>query len=193
MSMTRAPRASRLIALALVASLALPTLAVTAGCGSKNNTADQTSTSAPNDTGTMNTQPNAQPAKAGLTTKQKVVLLAGAALLYYMYTRYKKQDAQAAQNGGAGAHPQLYREEKGPNKGAIYYRKNDANHTVVWLQAPQGGVQVPTDQAQQALGNGFDPNQPDAYQPPEQINPNPQQGVNGGSVESADQYAGAAQ
>ncbi len=193
--MTRAPRASRLIALALVASLALPTLAVTAGCGSKNNDNGQVSTSAPADTGTMNTQPNAQPAKAGLTGKQKVVLLAGAALLYYMYTRYKKQDAQAAQNGGAGAHPQLYREEKGPNKGAIYYRKNDANHTVVWLQAPPGGVQVPADQAQQTLGNGFDPNNPSAYQPPPQagqFNPNPQNGVNGGSVESADQYEGAA-
>ena len=195
--MTRAPRAprfipSRLIALALVASLALPTLAVTAGCGSKNNDTSQATTSTPADT-TTTAQPNAQPAKAGLTGKQKVVLLAGAALLFYMYTRYKKQDAQAAQNGGAGAHPQLYREDKGPNQGAIYYRKNDANHTVVWLQAPAGGVQVPADQAQQALGNGFDPNNPNAYQPPVQVNPNPQNGVNGGSVQSADQYAGAAQ
>ncbi len=194
--MTRAPRASRLVpsrlvALALVAFLALPTLAVTAGCGSKNNASDQTSTSAPAPTDTtMNTQPNARPAKAGLSTKQKVVLLAGAALLYYMYTRYKKQDQAAA---AGGAKPQLYREDKGPNKGAIYYRKNDANHTVVWLQAPAGGVQVPADQAQQALGNGFNPNNPSAYQPPEQINPNPQNGVNGGSVQSADQYAGAAQ
>jgi len=187
--MTRAPRASRLIALALVASLALPTLAVTAGCGSKNNASDQTATSAPVDA--TNAQPNAPPAKAGLSTKQKVVLLAGAALLYYMYTRYKKQDAQAAAQGNAK--PQLYREDKGPNKGAIYYRKNDANHTVVWLQAPAQGIQVDANQAQQALGNGFDPNNPNSYQPPQQINPNPQNGVNGGSVESADQYAGAAQ
>ena len=191
--MTRAPRASRLIALALVASFALPTLAVTAGCGGKNNASDQSSAGTPAPANATTAQPNAQPAKAGLSTKQKVVLLAGAALLYYMYTRYKKQDAQAAQNGGAGANPQLYREDKGPNKGAIYYRKNDANHTVVWLQAPAGGVQVPADQAQQALGNGFDPNNPSAYQPPEQINPNPQNGVNGGSVQSADQYAGATQ
>ena len=69
--------------------------------------------------------------KAGLSTKQKVVLLAGAALLYYMYTRYKKQDAAAAAQGNAK--PQIYREDKGPNQGALYYRKNDANHTVVWL------------------------------------------------------------
>ncbi len=187
--MTRAPRASRLIALALVASFALPTLAVTAGCGSKNNSADQTAASAPTDT--TNAQPNAQPAKAGLSTKQKVVLLAGAALLFYLYKRYQSQDKAAAAAGGAKQ--QLYREDKGPNKGAIYYRKNDANHTVVWLQAPVGGVHVPADQAQETLGKGFDPNNPDAYQPPDQINPNPQNGVNGGSVESADQYAGASQ
>ncbi len=191
--MTRAPRAPRFIALALVASLALPTLAVTAGCGGKNNAPDQSSASAPAPADATTAQPNAQPAKAGLSTKQKVILLAGAALLYYMYTRYKKQDAQAAQNGGAGANPQLYREDKGPNKGAIYYRKNDANHTVVWLQAPAQGVQVPADQAQQALGNGFDPNNPSAYQPPVQVNPNPQNGVNGGTVQSADQYASASQ
>jgi len=194
--MTRTPRASRLVALALVASLALPTLAVTAGCGSKNTDNSQVSTNtAPTDT--TNAQPNAQPAKSGLSTKQKVVLLAGAALLYYMYTRYKKQDAQAAQNGGGAGqngNSPLYREDKGPNKGAIYYRKNDANHTVVWLKAPPGGVQVPTDQAQQALKDtNFDPNNPGAFQPPEQINPNPQSGVNGGGVESADQYAGASQ
>ena len=190
--MTRAPRASRFIALALVASFALPTLAVTAGCGGKNNAADQTGASAPvAPAGAMDTQPNAQPAKAGLTGKQKVVLLAGAALLFYLYKRYQSQDKAAAAAGGAK--PQLYREDKGQNKGAIYYRKNDANHTVVWLQAPAQGVQVPADQAQQTLGNGFDPNNPNAYQPSDQINPNPQAGVNGGSVQSADQYAGASQ
>ncbi len=40
--MTRAPRASRLTALTLVAALALPTLAVTAGCGNKDNMATET-------------------------------------------------------------------------------------------------------------------------------------------------------
>ena len=137
---------------------------------------------------------NPQPAKAGLTGKQKVVLLAGAALLCYIYTRYKKQDAQAAQNGGAGANPQLCREDKGPNQGAIYYHKNDANHTVVRLQAPADGVQVSADQAQQVLkDSNYDPNSPGVFQPPGQVNPNPQQGVSGGTVQSADQYAGASQ
>ena len=119
--------------------------------------------------------------------KQKGVRLAGASLLFYLYKHSQ------AQSLGATGLARIYLEGKGTNKGALYYRKNDANHTVVWLQAPAGGVQVPADQAQQALGNGFDPSNPSAYQPPEQINPNPQGGVNGGSVQPADQYAGAAQ
>lgn len=186
--MTRVPRASRLMALTLVASLALPTLAVTAGCGKGNDTATETNgggnvvSNAPM---TPNSQPATPPAKPGLTGKQKVVLLAGAALLFYLYKRYQSQDAAAAQAGGANAHPQLYREDKGPNKGAIYYRKNDAAHTVVWLQAPAQGVQVPADQVQQYLPDyGSNPN---AYQG--QVNTSPQP-LNG-SVQPADQYAGA--
>ena len=185
--MTRLPRASRFVALALVASLALPTLAVTAGCG-KNNADNGSSTTVTNATpaGPDTTAP--APVKAGLTGKQKVVLLAGAALLFYLYKRYQKQDAAAAQNG-AGGKPQLYREEKGPNKGAIYYRKNDANHTVVWLKAPPQGVQVPEDQVQQYLPDYQ--NNPNSYQG--QVNTNPDPSINNGTAESADQYAGAAQ
>ena len=133
-------------------------------------------------------QTNGAPAaKPGLTTKQKVVLLAGAAALFYLYKHYKNADAAQA-----NAHPQLYREDKGPNKGAIYYRKNDANHTVVWLQAPPKGIQVDADEAQQTLGQGFDANNAGAYQPPDNVNTSPQAG-NGAQVESADQYAGAPQ
>lgn len=181
--MTRTPRTSRFVALALVASFALPTLTVTAGCGNKN--ADNTSTVSNSAPGPMTSTP---PAKAGLTGKQKVVLLAGAALLFYLYKRYQKQDAAAVQNG-AGGKPQLYREKKGPNKGAIYYRKNDANHTVVWLKAPPQGVQVPEDQVQQYLPD-YQSN-PNAYQG--QVNTNPDSSINNGTSESADQYAGAAQ
>ena len=182
--MTGIPRASRLIALALVASLALPSIAVTAGCGSKNTD------NAPIATSTTPATPDTTapaPAKAGLTTKQKVVLLAGAALLFYLYKRYQNQNA-AAQNG-TGGKPQLYREAKGPNKGAIYYRKNDANHTVVWLQAPAQGVSVPADQVQRYLPDYA--SNPNAYQG--QVNTNPDPSINNGTAESADQYAGAAQ
>ena len=130
-----------------------------------------------------NTQPNAQPAKPGLTGKQKVVLLAGAALLFYLYKRYQVAGRRSGADGGAGAHPQLYREDKGPNKGAIYYRKNDANHTVVWLQAPAQGVQVPADQVQQASGRTTT-QQPERLSAAEQVNTNPADGVNGGTVQS---------
>lgn len=185
--MTRAPRAPRLIALSLALTFALPVVALTAGCGQKAN--DQNATnSAP--MGNNSPMANNAPAKAGMTTKQKVVLLGGAALLFYLYKRYQKQD-QAAQNGAMGANgkPQLYREEKGPNAGAIYYRKNDANHTVVWLSAPQQPVQVNQSDVQQYLP-GYNANNPNGGNYGN-INVNPRAGVNGGSVQSADQYANA--
>ena len=180
--MTRAPRYSRWTALALVATLALPTLAVTAGCGKGNNdqSAQQNSTNTQPNTAPMNGVPAAKP---GLTGKQKVVLLVGAAALFYLYKHYKNVDAAQA-----NAHPQLYREDQGPNKGAIYYRKNDANHTVVWLQAPTQGIQVPADQVQQYMPD-YNSN-PNAYQG--QVNTSPQAG-NGSQVQSADQYAGPQQ
>ncbi len=186
--MTRAPRAPRLAALSLALTFALPMIALTAGCGQKAG--DQTTTtSAPGPMANNSPMANNAPAKAGLTTKQKVVLLGGAALLFYLYKRYQKQDQAAAQNGtmGANGKPQLYREEKGPNAGAIYYRKNDANHTVVWLSAPQQPVQVPQSEVQQYLPD-YNPNggSTGAYG---NINTNPRAGVNGGSVQSADQYA----
>ena len=180
--MTRAPRASRWTALTLVATLALPTLALTAGCGHGGGSSDnsQVSTNAP----VPNAAPmnNAPVAKPGLTGKQKVVLLAGAAALFFLYKHYQKADAAAAD-----AHPQLYREDQGPNKGAIYYRKNDANHTVVWLQAPANGISVPADQAQQYVP-GYDPNNPNAYQGAAGINTSPQ-ATNGAQVQNADIYA----
>jgi len=185
--MTCTPRASRFAALALAASLALTTLAVTAGCGQKasDQAATQTNGGPP-----VDNSPMATPAKPGLTGKQKMVLLAGAALLVYLYERDKKQNAAAAaQNAGnaPGGKPQLYREERGPNKGALYYHKNDANHTVVWLSAPSQGVEVPADQVNQYLPNYN--SDPRAYQG--QVNTSPQAGVNGGTVQPADQYAGA--
>ena len=181
--MTRAPRASRWTALTLVATLGLPTLAVTAGCGHGGGGGDnsQVSTNAP---APMNNAPmnGAPAAKPGLSGKQKVVLLAGAAALFFLYKHYQKADTAQAE-----ARPQLYREDSGPNKGAIYYHKNDANHTVVWLQAPAGGISVPADQAQQYVP-GYDPNNPNAYQGAADINTNPQ-ATNGAQVQTADIYA----
>ena len=185
--MTRAPRAPRLAALSLALTFALPMIALTAGCGQKAN--DQTTTnSAP--MGNNSPMANNAPAKPGMNIKQKAVLLGGAALLFYLYKRYQKQN-QTAQNGAMDANnkPQLYREEKGQNAGAIYYRKNDANHTVVWLSAPQQGVSVPQSDVQQYLPD-YNPQNPNGGNYGN-INVNPRAGVNGGSVQSADQYVNA--
>lgn len=83
----------------------------------------------------------AQP-KQGMSTRNKVLLVGGAALLYYLY---KKHQAKAAEqtnmnpgNGQVAARPQqLYRSKNG----GIYYR--DASGKPVWLTVPNQPVQVP--------------------------------------------------
>lgn len=134
--MTHTRTTSRTLAFVVAAALALPTLALT-GCGSKNN-----DTSAGGGGGYTNAPtPMAQPQKQGMTGKQKVVLLAGAALLYYMYKRYQKQNAAAA---GPNGRPQLYQSKNG----GIYYR-DPRTHQPTWVTAPQQSMQVDQTQLQQ--------------------------------------------
>ena len=76
----------------------------------------------------------AQPApRQGMSTRNKVLLVAGAAALYYLYKKH--QNAQ-----GAGAQGQYYRSKNG----GIYYR--DAKGGVHWVTAPQQPIQVPADE-----------------------------------------------
>jgi hypothetical protein len=74
-----------------------------------------------------------------MTTGQKVLLLAGAAALYYMYKKH--QNAK-----GTGPQGQYYRSKNGQ----IYYR--DAKGGVHWVTAPQQPIQVPADEYQQVTG-----------------------------------------
>lgn len=76
----------------------------------------------------------APPQLVAMTTGKKVVLLAGAAALYYMYKHH-----QTAQSG----QPQYYLSRNG----RVYYR--DATHRAHWVTPPQGGIQVPADEARQ--------------------------------------------
>jgi len=81
---------------------------------------------------------------AGMSTKKKVVLLAGAALLYYLWKKHQANQARknAMANGGVAANarqPQLYRSKNG----GVYYR--DAQGKAIWLTVPQQGMQVPAD------------------------------------------------
>ncbi len=72
----------------------------------------------------------------GLTNKQKLVLLGGAAALYYLYQRH--QNAQ-----GQGKNGQYYLSKNG----RVYYR--DAQHRAHYVTPPAGGIQVPQSEAQQ--------------------------------------------
>lgn len=110
-----------------------------AGCGGGGGA----STAPPMDAGGRNLPsavgaPRAQN-QGGMSTKQKMVILAGAAALYYMYK--KKQNAQ-------GQPVQYYRSEA---NGRIYYR-DPKNKQAIYVTPPQGGIQVPMQEAQQYSG-----------------------------------------
>ena len=75
-----------------------------------------------------------------MTTKQKVVLLAGAALLYYLYRKHQARQTGAA----AGGRPQLYRSRNG----GVYYR-DPRTHQPIWLTVSRQPISVPAADVQQ--------------------------------------------
>lgn len=77
---------------------------------------------------------------SNMSTKKKVVLLAGAAALYYMWKKHKN-----AQNQPATV--QYYQSKNG----RIYYR-DPKTHQAHWVTPPSGGIQVPADEAQSYSG-----------------------------------------
>jgi hypothetical protein len=109
-------------------------LSILTGCGSPN-------TSAPVDNNRIENQnyPNngdrAQQPRQGISNKQKVVILAGAAALYYLYNQHQNKKAQ-------GAEGQYYLSKNG----RVYYR--DAQKQVHWVTPPSEGIQVPESEAQ---------------------------------------------
>jgi hypothetical protein len=84
--------------------------------------------------------------RPGMGNKGKLLLLSGAALLYFLWRKHQanKATAPAATNAGTvnGKQPQLYRSKNG----GIYYR--DAQGRPVWLTVPQQGYQVSADEVQ---------------------------------------------
>lgn len=123
---------------AVIASLTLPTLL--AGCGSPAPTAQ-----APME----RTMPNRQAAKPGMSTRQKVTLLAGAAAMFYLYKKYQRDNAAKLQQASAaapGGKIQYYRSKKG---GYIYYRDPQTKQAIR-VTPPQSEVtsmQVPQNEA----------------------------------------------
>ncbi|HEX8236238.1 MAG TPA: hypothetical protein VF600_09805 [Abditibacteriaceae bacterium] len=134
MTLLSSEKARRPIALLVAASLTAPTLAGCGGggTGSTPPPADATLGQAP-------MRPSMNQQRPGMSTKQKMVLLAGAAALYYMYKR--KQNAQ-------GQSVQYYRSE---TNGRIYYR-DPRTKQAIYVTPPQQGIQVPADQAQEYSG-----------------------------------------
>ncbi len=73
--------------------------------------------------------------KPGMSTSKKVVILAGAAALYYLYKHHKTATATD------GAESQYYLSKNG----RVYYR--DAEHRAHWVTPPPSGIPVPAAEA----------------------------------------------
>ncbi|MEH2111189.1 hypothetical protein [Nostoc sp.] len=123
---------SRLFAVMLSALLMVPLLS-SCGGGSRN-----ASVPPPVDDSvgrTVSDRTNQTEAKKGLSTGQKVAILAGAAGLYYLYNQHKN----APQEGAQGKY---YLSKNG----RVYYR--DAEHRAHWVTPPAEGIRVPESEAQ---------------------------------------------
>src|SRR5690242_19992454 len=85
----------RFTAAAIAASLALPVLA---GCGGpSNNGANLPPIDDTRGTNASYTPPVPEQSHQGMTTKQKIVLVAGAAALYWLYKHQKDQQGNQVQ------------------------------------------------------------------------------------------------
>lgn len=124
----------RIVAIMLSVLLTLPLLT---SCGGAQNNAQLPPIDDTRGGTVSNTRPANQPqAKKGLSTGQKVAILAGAAALYYLYNQHKNAQGQ-------GAEGQYYLSKNG----RVYYR--DAQHRAHWVTPPQEGIRVPEAEARQ--------------------------------------------
>jgi len=88
-------------------------------------------------------------AQQGMSTRKKMVLLAGAAAMYWLYKRH--QNSQ-----GVGPQGRYYRSRNG----GVYYR-DPRTHRPVWVQPPPTSrpIEVPADEYRQYVGrlpSGYD-------------------------------------
>ena len=148
---TKKAMLSRPVAAVLIGALAMPTLS---GCGGGDQTAsipppvDATRGQAP-------TQPGAG-TRTGMSKAQKtMVVLAGAAAVYYLYK--KKQNAQ-------GQPTQYYRSKNG----RIYYRDAKTKQAI-WVTPETTRVQIPAEEAEAySTYRGYN-NNPNGIDPTNQI------------------------
>jgi len=126
---------TRIMALVLTALLTLPILNA---CGGNQNAATPPppATDTVGRTQTYPSSTNQPQARKGLSTGQKVAILAGAAALYYIYNQHKNRQGQGPQG-------QYYLSKNG----RIYYR--DAQGRPHWVTPPPEGIRVPAAEARQ--------------------------------------------
>lgn len=135
-------RAGKSTAWAVIVTLLLPLFAAV-GCG--GGSAGSQANAAPIDDSGFgyNRQGNAPMgaplAPTGMTTRQKLVALTGAAALYYLYKTHNSQAGVTPAN-------QYYLSKNG----RVYYR--DAQSQVHWVTPPTAGIQVPEQEARDYRG-----------------------------------------
>jgi hypothetical protein len=85
-----------------------------------------------------------QQPRQGMSTRQKVVLVAGAAALYYLYNRHKNRQ-------GAGPEGRYFLSKNG----RVYYRdlKTGAFH---WVDPPTQPIRVPAEEYERVTGRPVD-------------------------------------
>jgi hypothetical protein len=127
----------RTVAALLVGLIALPL----AGCGGQRINAESRYN------GTPYNPPPAQPNRTGLpnlTTKQKVLLLAGAAAVYYLYKKHQNRQ-------GEGPDGRYFLSKNG----RVYYRdmKTGQFH---WVDPPSQPIRVPAEDYERYTGRRVD-------------------------------------
>ncbi len=80
--------------------------------------------------------------RTGMSTKQKVLLVAGAAAVYYLYNKNKNKK-------GHGPQGQYYRSKNG----RVYYR--DAKGNAQWVTPPTQPIQVPAEEYERYSGRSY--------------------------------------
>lgn len=126
------------VALLLTTTLSAPLFASCGGSNTANQTPvyDNRPTAQNTANRTVSGNPTRPQARQGLSTGQKVAILAGAAALYYLYNQHKNKKEQ-------GATGKYYLSKNG----RVYYR--DAAGRAQWVTPPREGIRVPEEQARQ--------------------------------------------
>ncbi len=136
LTMLTQPRtATKSFALLLSASIVAPTLLAGCGNGAQTDAPPPPRNASSSEMSRMNQ--GAAPAKQGMSTKQKMVLVGGAALLYYLYKKNKAKQQ-------APANVQYYISK---STGRVYYRDPQTKQAV-WMtpERPQP-MQIPESEA----------------------------------------------